>query len=119
MTKPLAHYSPVFRTGEWLICSGQLGVRDGALVEGGVSDQTRQALHNLRTLLEGEGASLTDVVKATVFLADIADFAAMNDVYAEVFGDHKPARSAFAVGALPLSALVEIEAWAHQPAARG
>ena len=116
MTKPVAHYSPIVRAGDWLICSGQLGMREGSLVDGGVRDQTRQALDNVRALLESEGASFTDIAKATVFLDDIGDFSAMNDVYAEVFGDHMPARSAFAVEALPLGALVEIEVWAHAPA---
>ena len=96
--------------------SGQLGVRDGALVHGGIAGEVRQALANLGALLEGEDASLSDVVKTTVFLRHISDYAAMNGAYVEAFGDHRPARAAVAVADLPLSALVEIEAWAYSPA---
>ena len=95
--------------------SGQLGLRDGALVHGGVADEVRQALANMAALLEAEGAGLHDVSKTTVFLRHISDYAAMNDAYVEAFGDHRPARAAVAVADLPLSALVEIEAWAYFP----
>jgi len=111
--RPVGAYTPVVRAGEWLICSGQVGLRAGALVEGGVGAQVTQAVANIQTLLASEGAELAAVVKTTVFLADIADYQAMNDAYGSAFGDHRPARSAFAVAALPLGALVEIEAWAH------
>jgi 2-iminobutanoate/2-iminopropanoate deaminase len=113
MTKPVGPYTPVVRAGDWLVCSGQVGLRDGRLVDGGVPAQTAQAVANVAALLDGEGASLTDVVKTTVFLTDIADYAAMNDAYTAAFGDHRPARSAVAVAGLPVGALVEIEAWAH------
>ncbi len=93
--------------------SGQVGLREGELVDGGVDDETRQALANLRTLLEGEGVGLANVVKTTVFLRHMSDFPAMNAAYAEVFGEHRPARSTVGVAALPLDALVEIEAWAY------
>ena len=83
------------------------------LVNGGVADQTRQALANMAALIEGEGAGLASVVKTTVFLRHISDYAAMNDAYIEVFGEHRPARSAMAVASLPLDALVEIDAWAY------
>jgi 2-iminobutanoate/2-iminopropanoate deaminase len=115
-TKPLGPYTPIVRAGDWLICSGQIGISDGHLVEGGIQGQVRQALANVAALLVSTGSSLADVMKTTVFLADIADFAAMNEAYVEAFaalGDHRPARSAFAVAALPLGALVEIEAWAY------
>jgi 2-iminobutanoate/2-iminopropanoate deaminase len=82
-------------------------------VEGGLAAQVTQAVKNISSLLEGEGSGLEDVVKTTVFLTDMADFAAMNDAYVAAFGDNRPARSAFAVVGLPLGALVEIEAWAH------
>ena len=111
--RPVGPYTPVVRAGSWLVCSGQVGVVRGSLVDGGVQAQTRQALLNLRTLLEGEGAGLASVVKTTVFLAHISDYASVNDTYVEVFGDHRPARSAVAVAALPLGALVEVEAWAY------
>lgn len=98
-----------------MIVSGQLGLRDGALVTGGVAGEVRQALANMAALLEAEGASLASVVKTTVFLRHIRDYAAMNEAYVEGFGDHRPARAAVAVADLPLHALVEIEAWAHSP----
>jgi 2-iminobutanoate/2-iminopropanoate deaminase len=106
-------YTPIVRAGPWLVCSGQVGLAEGRLVEGGLGAQLRQALSNLAALLEGEGASLADVVKTTVFLTDMGDYREMNDVYVEAFGDHRPARSAVAVAALPLGALVEVEAWAR------
>jgi 2-iminobutanoate/2-iminopropanoate deaminase len=98
-----------------LIVSGQLGLRDGALVTGGVAAEVGQALANMATLLEAEGASLHSVVKTTVFLRHISDYAAMNEAYVERFGDHRPARAAVAVSDLPLHGLVEIEAWAYSP----
>ncbi len=113
MAQPIGPYTPIVRAGEWLVCSGQLGLKDGALVDGGVQAQARQAVANIAALLQGEGASLADVVKTTVFLAHISDFAAVNEVYAEGFGGHRPARSAIAVAALPMGGLVEIEAWAR------
>jgi len=116
MSKPVGPYSPVVRAGGWLVTSGQIGLRDGAIVAGDVRAQTVQALANLRALLEGEGASLDAVVKTTVFLTDMADFAAMNEEYATAFGEHRPARSTVGVAALPLGAVVEVEAWAHAPA---
>lgn len=116
MTKPVGPYTPVVRAGDWLVCSGQVGIADGALVDGGLKPQLRQAMANLRALLEGEGSSLGAVVKTTVFLVDMDDYAAMNEVYIELFGDHRPARSAVAVAALPIGAVVELEAWAWAPA---
>lgn len=117
MSGPVGPYRPVVRAGEWLVCSGQVGLRDGALVEGGLRAEAHQALANLRELLEGEGASLGHVVKTTVFLTDAGDFGPMNEVYAEAFGEHRPARSTVVVAALPLGATFEIEAWAFD--ARG
>lgn len=112
MSKPVGPYTPVVRAGDHLlIVSGQVGLADGALVDG-LAAQLRQALANLRGLLEGEGASLADVVKTTVFLTSMDDYAEMNRVYTEVFGDHRPARSAVSVAGLPLGALIEVEAWA-------
>jgi 2-iminobutanoate/2-iminopropanoate deaminase len=115
MAKPIGPYTPVVRAGPWLICSGQLGLLDGSLVDGGVTAQVNQALRNVSSLLEGEGSGLDAVVKTTVFLTDMADFSTMNEAYLAAFGDHRPARSAFAVLGLPLGALVEIEAWAFTP----
>jgi len=113
MSKPIGPYSPIVRAGDWLVVSGQTAQKDGGLVEGGTPAQTRQSLENIRALLESAGASLQDVVKCTVFLTDMEDFAAMNAVYAEVFGEHRPARSTVAVVGLPMGALVEVEAWAY------
>ena len=113
MATPVGPYSPIVCAGQWLVCSGQLGLAGGSLVEGGLAAQVTQAVKNISSLLEGEGSGLEDVVKTTVFLTDMADFAAMNDAYVAAFGDNRPARSAFAVVGLPLGALVEIEAWAH------
>ncbi len=113
MSKPVGPYTPIVRVGDWLISSGQIGIADGAVVEGGLEPQLRQALANLAGLLESEGASMNDVVKTTVFLTDMDDYAEMNRVYIELFGDHRPARSAVAVAALPLGARIEVEASAH------
>ena len=84
----------------------------GAIIDGGVPDQTRQVLANLAAVLATEGATLAQVVKTTVYLRHIEDFAAMNEVYAEVFGEHRPARATVGVAGLPMGALVEIDAWA-------
>jgi 2-iminobutanoate/2-iminopropanoate deaminase len=84
-------------------------------VRGGVAAEVSQALANMAALLEAEGAGLANVVKTTVFLTHISDYAPMNDAYIEAFGDHRPARAAVAVAGLPLSAKVEIEAWAYLP----
>lgn len=116
MSTPVGPYTPLVRAGDLLVASGQLGLTDGGLAEGGVAGQLRQAIANLAALLEGAGASLDDVVKTTVFLIDMGEYATMNEVYCEAFGDHRPARSAVAVAALPLGADVEIEAWAYRPA---
>jgi 2-iminobutanoate/2-iminopropanoate deaminase len=95
-----------------LVTSGQIGLCGAALVEGGVEAQTRQSLANLADVLASEGASLADVVRTTVYLRDMGDFAVMNAVYAAAFGEHRPARATVGVAALPLGALVEIDAWA-------
>jgi 2-iminobutanoate/2-iminopropanoate deaminase len=107
---PVGPYTPAVRAGGWLVCSGQVGLKDGSLVDG-VGPQVMQAVANLNALVTASGASLSDVTKTTVFLADIGDYGTMNEAYMAAFGDHRPARSAFAVSGLPLGALVEIEAW--------
>ena len=116
MSKPLGPYTPIVRAGDLLVTSGQLGLLEGKLVEGGIVAETKQTMANIKALLESEGASMSDIVKTTVYLADIEDWATMNEPYLEALGDHRPARTAFAVGGLPFGARVEIEAWAHHPA---
>lgn len=101
------------RAGDWVICSGQVALKDGALIDGGVGAQVTVALANMAGLLASEGASLSHVVKTTVFLVDMNDYAEMNAAYIAAFGDHRPTRSAVAVAALPIGARVEIEAWAY------
>lgn len=118
MTTPIGPYTPIVRAGEFLVISGQLGLLDGEMVVGGVADETTQALANMAALLETEGASMSEVVKTTVFLRHMRDFDLMNEAYMAGFGDHRPARSAFAVAELPRVALVEIEAWAWAPSAK-
>jgi 2-iminobutanoate/2-iminopropanoate deaminase len=105
---PYAH--AVKCSGTMLYLSGQIALRpDGSMVEGDVDAQTRQVMVNICAILATQGATLENVVKSTVFLASMNDFAGMNAVYAEAFGAHRPARSAFEVARLPKDALVEIE----------
>ena len=113
MNKPVGPYTPIVRAGDWLVCSGQVGMSDGTMVPGGVAAETKQAIANIEALLATEGASLGDVAKTTVFLRHMRDYPIMNEAYVEAFGDHRPARSAVAVVELPAVALIEIEAWAY------
>ena len=114
--KPLGPYTPVVRAGDWIIVSGQLGLADGALVAGGVSAQTTQAVANLKSQLATVGAELSDIVKTLCFLTDMDTFATFNEAYIAGFGDHRPARSTVGVASLPAAgAGVEIEAWAFKP----
>jgi 2-iminobutanoate/2-iminopropanoate deaminase len=110
--RAIGPYSQALRAGGFLFTAGQVGFdpATGELVDGGIAEQTRQVLQNIRAILEAGNSGLAQVVKTTVFLVDMADFAAMNEVYAEVFGTHRPARSTVAVAALPRGARVEIEA---------
>jgi 2-iminobutanoate/2-iminopropanoate deaminase len=110
--KPVGPYTPIVRAGDWLVVSGQVGVADGKMVSGGVAGELRQALANLAAQLATQGAGLSDVVKTTVFLRHMSDYAMMNETYIAAFGDHRPARSAIGVAELPVGALVEVEAWA-------
>ena len=112
---PIGPYSQAVREGPWLFVSGSLGIdpATGALVAGDAAAQARQALRNLTEIVKSAGGSAANVVKTTVFLANMDDFAKVNAVYAEVFTGVPPARSAVQVARLPKDALVEIEAIAH------
>ena len=122
MSRAVGPYSPVRRVGDWVIASGQIGVvvdhsGTATLVEGGTVPELRQALQNVAEVLAIEGATLPDVVKTTLFLADVGDFAAVNEVWIEYFTDpdHRPTRSTVGVAGLPLGARAEVEAWAYAP----
>jgi 2-iminobutanoate/2-iminopropanoate deaminase len=110
-------YSQGIVAGSLVFCSGQVGLdpATGAIVEGGIEAQAERALRNLAAVLDAAGCTYGDVVKTTVFLADIADFTTVNGIYGRFMPDPPPARSTFAVGALPKGALVEIEAIAIRP----
>ena len=110
-------YSPAVRVGDWVFCSGQIPLdpKTGQLVQGSIAEQTRQCLENLKAVLAEVGLELKHVVKTTVFMTDLSQFPAMNEVYAQYFEEPYPARSTVQVGALPKGALVEIEAVALAP----
>jgi len=112
---PIGPYTPVVRAGDWIIVSGQLGLRDGAIVAGGVKAQTAQAIVNLKAHLASMGATIADVKKTLCFLTDLDTFATFNESYVEGFGTSRPARSTVQVSALPAGGAVEIEAWAYKP----
>lgn len=109
--KAIGPYEQAIKVGELVYASGQIPLdpQTGNLVEGDISIQTRRVMANLKAVVEAAGSSLDRVVKATVFLKNIGDFAAMNEVYAEYLGAAKPARSTVAVADLPRGALVEID----------
>ena len=110
-------YSQAVISGNLVFCSGQIALdpHSGTLLDGDVAAQTRLVLSNLRAVLEAAGSGLPHVIKTTVFLADMNDFQAMNEIYAEVFGDHRPARAAVEVSRLPRDVAVEIDAIAEVP----
>ena len=109
--KAIGPYSQAVQANGFLFSAGQVALDPdkGELVAGGIGEQTTRALENLRAILSAAGSDLSQVVKTTVFLVDMADFGPMNEVYSRVFGDHRPARSTVAVAALPRGARVEIE----------
>ena len=120
MSPAVGPYSPARRVGDWVITSGQVGLAtdsSGAarLVEGGTVAELRQALHNVAEVLAGEGATLPDVVKTTLYLVDMSEFSAVNEVWVEYFTENRPTRCAVAVAALPIGARIEVEAWAYAP----
>jgi len=105
-------YSQAIRAGDWLFCSGQIAIdpESGALIDGDVVAQTERVMENLKAVLGAAGADLGRVVKTTVFLADMEDFTAMNEVYGRHLGRHRPARATVEAGRLPKDVAVEIEA---------
>lgn len=109
--KAIGPYSQAIKVGNLVFASGQVPIvpATGEFVDGGIKEQTRQSLTNAKAILEEAGTSLSKVVKTTVYLSDMANFAAMNEVYAEFFTQPYPARSAVAVKTLPKNALVEVE----------
>lgn len=113
----LGPYSPAVRAGDWIVLSGQLGLDPSthALAGPDAATQAQQALANIGAILGDCGATFDDVAKSLIFLTDLDDFQAVNAVYAEAFGDHRPARSTVQVAALPAGAAVEIEVWAYLP----
>jgi 2-iminobutanoate/2-iminopropanoate deaminase len=115
--KAIGPYSVGIQAGQFVFASGQLGIlpETGELAEGGIEAETHQALQNVEQVLQMAGSGMQNILKATVFLRDINDFARMNTVYAKFFPENPPARSAFQVGALPKGAAVEIEVIALIP----
>ena len=115
---PRGPYSPAVRAGDFIFISGQVPVDPATqqLISGDIAVETRRVLTNIQQILEGCGATLADVVKCGVYLTDVKDFAAMNEVYTEFFGEIKPARTTISVPALPLPGCkIEIDAVAYQP----
>jgi len=117
--KAIGPYSQAVSAGGFLFTSGQVALdpQTGAMVDGGFEAQTRQVLSNLRHVLESAGCSFGDVVKATIFVTDLAHFPRLNELYGEALGDHRPARSTVQVADLPKGALVEIDLVAALPGA--
>lgn len=109
--KAIGPYEQAIKVGDFVYTAGQIPIdpQSGNLVSGTIAEQTRQVLENLKAVLEAAGSSLDKVIKATVFLKNMADFAALNEVYGEYLGKAKPARSTVAVADLPRGALVEID----------
>ena len=108
---PVGPYSQAQRVGPWLFLSGQIPLdpATGQLVSGSIEAETQRVLDNIRAVLESDGLSFADVVKTTVFLMDMGDFAKMNDIYAKAFGESRPARSTVQVSGLPKGVRIEIE----------
>lgn len=111
---PVGPYTPVVRAGDWVIVSGQLGLKDGVMAKG-VSAQTAQAVVNLKARLAEAGVTINDVKKTLCFLTDMDTFATFNEAYVAGFGKSRPARSTIGVASLPAGGQVEIEAWAYKP----
>jgi 2-iminobutanoate/2-iminopropanoate deaminase len=121
MSTPIGPYSPARRAGDFVILSGQLGMVPGAetptLVEGGAAAELRQGLENAKALLAEHGATMDQVVKGTLFLMDLEDFAACNEVWMSFFNAPRPTRSTIQIAKLPMGARAEAELWAFAPEA--
>ena len=107
-------YSPAVRAGDWIVMAGQIGLDANGVMAEGVEAQTRQILANIQGVLGDCGATWADVAKTTIFLTDLGNFPAVNALYQDAIGSHRPARSTVGVAALPGGAMVEIECWAYQ-----
>ena len=110
--KAVGHYCQAIKAGGFLFTSGQIPIdpKSNQLIGGCIKEQTSQVLKNLSAIIKEGGGQISDIVKCTIFLKDINDFAAVNEVYSDFFGEHKPARSCFEVSNLPKGAGIEIEA---------
>lgn len=111
LPRPIGPFSPAVRAGDFVLLSGMIGqdAATGQLVAGGVAEQARQIFHNLDKLLRSAGKTRADAVKVNVYLVDMDDYAAMNEVYSQLFSEPYPARTTIAVAALPLGARIEVE----------
>ena len=115
-SRAIGPYSQAMQVDGWVYTSGAVGLTpEGTKIGPGVREQTEQTLNNLTAVLGAAGCTLQDVVKATVYLADMDDFTAMNEIYARFFGEHKPARSCVEVARLPIDMRVEIDVVARIP----
>ena len=110
-------YSQAVRSGRFLFCSGQIPLdpKSGQIIFGDIAAQTRRVLDNIAAVLRGEGLTFDNVVKTTIFLTDLGNFATVNVLYEGAIGPHRPARTTIGVAALPAGALVEIECWVYLP----
>ncbi len=109
--EPVGPYSQAVMSGDLIFCSGQLGIDpvSGEIVQGDVADQARRVLQNLSEILKASGSRVADVLKVTIYIRDIKNFALVNRVYADFFGEYRPSRSVVEVSGLPKNALIEID----------
>ncbi len=113
MSKAAGPYSPTRRAGDWLAISGQLGLRDGVFAGPDTVTQAAQAMENLKSLVDAEGGTMDQLTKCNLYMIDMSEFDAVNEIYVSYFNDPKPARACVAVAELPLGGRFEIEAWAY------
>ncbi|MCG0276529.1 MAG: RidA family protein [Thermosediminibacteraceae bacterium] len=114
--KAIGPYSQAVMVGDFLFASGQIAINPatGEIVEGGIEAQTRQVMENVKNILQAAGMDFSNVVKTTVFITNMDDFAKVNEIYATYFGENPPARSCVEVSKLPKGALIEVEVIAHR-----